>query len=219
MKLNFSLDTAVIVTLISVLLYMVGQVYLSSFLRPFGAEISVLNFSIQDKLYYGYLKAVTHSIILVLIAIIFFIAIPLFYKGLGIDIYLKKFFKKLNSKFIQKKTHTRPIHNSSLEAKFEKSINYKIYFFYSILGFLISSLFYLAYIEKNTEKDAAEYLNNYSEKLTEIKLTKPFNGRAFEIMCGQSNCAVLIEDKNAIELHYVDPKEIIIPSKNLRIRK
>ena len=63
MKINFSLDTAIIITLTSALLYMAGQIYLNSYLRPFGAEALVLNFSIQDKLYYGYLKTVNHWIL------------------------------------------------------------------------------------------------------------------------------------------------------------
>ncbi|MFV5492192.1 hypothetical protein [Acinetobacter sp. ASP199] len=51
MKLDFSLDAAIIVTIISVLLFMIGQPYLSSFLGVFGADLTVLNLSVQDKLY------------------------------------------------------------------------------------------------------------------------------------------------------------------------
>lgn len=216
MKLNFSLDTAVIVTLISVLLYMVGQVYLNAFLRPFGAEALVLNFSIQDKLYYGYLKTVTHWIILALAAIIIFIAIPLFYKGFGLDSKVKIFFKNLNKK-IKKKGFIPPIHNSSQEVLLEQSFNSKIYFLYSLMIFLIFSLLYLSHTEKVTEKQANNYLNNYSTQLSKINLIKPeLNTKVYKIICGQSLCAVLLEKDKKINLRYIDPKEIEIPNKNLK---
>ena len=78
MKLDFSLDAAIIVTIISVLLFMIGQAYLSSFLGMFGADLAVLNLSVQDKLYWGFSKSIQDIINLLAGFIIFFIVIPMF---------------------------------------------------------------------------------------------------------------------------------------------
>lgn len=43
MKLNISLDAAVIITSITAILYMVGQVHLNGYIGIFGADIAVLN--------------------------------------------------------------------------------------------------------------------------------------------------------------------------------
>lgn len=144
MKINFSLDTAIIITLTSALLYMAGQIYLNSYLRPFGAEALVLNFSIQDKLYYGYLKTVNHWILFLFALIVIFIGLPVFIKELGIDNKIKNFFKKLRKSHTSK-TYAR-IHNESSNRSFDQTIDsriallYPILFFYYIFIVLFSSL-------------------------------------------------------------------------------
>ena len=56
MKFNFSLDTAIIVTLLTVLLFGIGQAYLGGLLGSFYIDQITLNFSVQDKIYIGFLK-------------------------------------------------------------------------------------------------------------------------------------------------------------------
>ena len=57
MKFNFSLDAALIITALTALLYLVAQVFLAGYISIFGADITVLNLTVQDKLYYGFLKS------------------------------------------------------------------------------------------------------------------------------------------------------------------
>jgi hypothetical protein len=54
MKFNFSLDTAIIISLIAIFLFVSGQSYLGGLLRPFYIDPVVLNFSVQDKIYWGF---------------------------------------------------------------------------------------------------------------------------------------------------------------------
>lgn len=62
MKFNFSLDAALIITALTALLYLVAQVFLAGYISIFGADITVLNLTVQDKLYYGFLKSLVHTL-------------------------------------------------------------------------------------------------------------------------------------------------------------
>ncbi|MDC4371481.1 hypothetical protein OHV45_16005, partial [Acinetobacter baumannii] len=67
MKFNFSIDIAVIVSLTAIFLFVLGQSYLGGFLSPFYIEPVVLNFSIQDKIYWGFVKGKTFLLYLFLL--------------------------------------------------------------------------------------------------------------------------------------------------------
>lgn len=73
MKFNASIDVAIIISLITVFLFANGQAYLGGLLSPFGIDPIVLNFSVQDKIYIGYLKGLHYLLyaILALLLIIF----------------------------------------------------------------------------------------------------------------------------------------------------
>ena len=98
MKINFSLDTAIIITLVSVLLFMVGQVFLNATLTPFGGEAIVLNFSIQDKLYFGFLKTFNHWLWFLLFIVIIFVVFPTLINELNIIQKINSFSVQFNLK-------------------------------------------------------------------------------------------------------------------------
>ena len=134
MKLNFSLDAAIIVTIISVLLFMIGQAYLSSFLGVFGADLAVLNLSVQDKLYWGFSKSIQDIINLLAGFIIFFIVIPYVFRYLGGSHWLLKIIRKMKCEIKTNKAYTPQIHNSSIEkdrTKFGLPFIYLVCMFYS----------------------------------------------------------------------------------------
>lgn len=135
MKLDFSLDAAIIVTIISVLLFMIGQAYLSSFLGVFGADLAVLNLSVQDKLYWGFSKSIQDIINLLAGFIIFFIVIPYVFRQLGGSHWLLKIIRKIRREIKTNKAYTPQIHNSSIEkkdrTKFELLFIYLVCMFYS----------------------------------------------------------------------------------------
>ncbi|SDB90780.1 hypothetical protein SAMN05421733_104185 [Acinetobacter boissieri] len=56
MKFNMSFDVAIIISIVTVFLFANGQAYLSAYLNVFGIDIISLNLSVQDNVYYGYLR-------------------------------------------------------------------------------------------------------------------------------------------------------------------
>ena len=209
MKINFSLDTAIIITLTSALLYMAGQIYLNSYLRPFGAEALVLNFSIQDKLYYGYLKTVNHWILFLFALIVIFIGLPVFIKELGIDNKIKNFFKKLRKSHTSK-TYAR-IHNESSNRSFDQTIDSRIALLYPILFFIIFALFYLAHLERKTQEESQKIIVDFPAKLLKVEVKELDLKDPHKLLCGQSLCAIVSKNEQGnIILNYAEPKNITV---------
>lgn len=84
MKFNFSLDAAIALTLTTVFFYTSGQIYLNGILSPFLIDSVVLNFSVQDKIYLGFLKGANEYLyILGACLILFFLRYIFIYFELG----------------------------------------------------------------------------------------------------------------------------------------
>lgn len=207
MKLDFSLDAAIIVTIISVLLFMIGQAYLSSFLGMFGADLAVLNLSVQDKLYWGFSKSIQDIINLLAGFIIFFIVIPYVFRQLGGSHWLLKIIRKIRCEIKTNRAYTPQIHNSSIEKKIERNLDYRLFIWYACFIAIVGTVYYIVHIQ-NYAKEAANkaLLNSHNFKQVEIK-QKP-NQEAYKILCGQNLCAVLMVNGKQKSLHYIDPKDI-----------
>lgn len=89
MKLNISFDIAIIISLVAVFLFANGQAYLGGYLGVFGIDAVSLNYSIQDKVYYGYIKGFNYLLYFIYTLIIITI---LWYVTKAID--LSRRFKK-----------------------------------------------------------------------------------------------------------------------------
>lgn len=90
MKFNFSLDAALIITALTALLYLVAQVFLAGYISIFGADITVLNLTVQDKLYYGFLKSLVHTLYFTFALFVLFIAVPSIFNNFGGNIWFHK---------------------------------------------------------------------------------------------------------------------------------
>lgn len=210
MKINFSLDSAIIITLVSVLLYMAGQVFLNAVLTPFGGEVMVLNFSIQDKLYFGFIKTFNHWLWFLLFIVVIFVVFPIYFNQLGINHRINKFFRNLSKK-INGNKYTPPIHNSTSSELNEEIINSRLIILYTIILFLIGSVFYLSNLEKTTKSNSLEVIKNFPDKLLKVEVKDPLLSNSYKLLCGQSLCAIVSKNnKGDITLNYVDPKNITI---------
>lgn len=200
MKFNFSIDIAVIVSLTAIFLFVLGQSYLGGFLSPFYIEPVVLNFSIQDKIYWGFVKGKTFLLYLFLLFGSFYIlTYTFFYVVLNRPYSL--FLKDLPTKL----THFL---NNILDLFKLKSIN-SLTFLY---GTIIFPIFVLASINLSAEQgeiDGRDLYNNI-QKRPLVKITDSKSNIAqYRILCGSTLCAVIDEKKN---ISLVEPKSIIYPN-------
>ena len=65
MKLNLSADLAVVISLITVFLF--ANAYIGGYLNAFNVEPIILNYSVQDKIYIGYLRGFNYLIYAILV--------------------------------------------------------------------------------------------------------------------------------------------------------
>ncbi|MEJ7938452.1 hypothetical protein WKH77_11725 [Acinetobacter baumannii] len=204
MKFNFSIDIAVIVSLTAIFLFVLGQSYLGGFLSPFYIEPVVLNFSIQDKIYWGFVKGKTFLGFLFLLFGSFYI---ITYAFVYLVIYqpYSLFSKNGPKKLIY-------FFKNILNIYKLKNINY-LTFLYSTIIF---PLFVLASINLSAEQgeiDGRDLYNNIQKrplvKITDSKSNIP----QYRILCGSTLCAVIDEKKN---ISLVEPKSIIYPNQKFK---
>ncbi|MDC4785902.1 hypothetical protein QDR25_12790 [Acinetobacter baumannii] len=200
MKFNFSIDIAVIVSLTAIFLFVLGQSYLGGFLSPFYIEPVVLNFSIQDKIYWGFVKGKTFLGFLFFIFGSFYI---ITYAFVYLVIYqpYSLFSKNRPKKLIY-------FFKNILNIYKLKNINYLTFLY----GTIIFPLFVLASINLSAEQgeiDGRDLYNNIQKrplvKITDSKSNIP----QYRILCGSTLCAVIDEKKN---ISLVEPKSIIYPN-------
>ncbi|MFL9532590.1 hypothetical protein ACKEPO_12930 [Acinetobacter baumannii] len=200
MKFNFSIDIAVIVSLTAIFLFVLGQSYLGGFLSPFYIEPVVLNFSIQDKIYWGFVKGKTFLGFLFLIFGSFYI---ITYAFVYLVIYqpYSLFLKNRPTKLIY-------FFKNILNIYKLKNINYLTFLY----GTIIFPLFVFASINLSAnqgEIDGRDLYNNIKKrplvKITDSKSNIP----QYRILCGSTLCAVIDEKKN---ISLVEPKSIIYPN-------
>lgn len=202
MKFNFSIDIAVIVSLTAIFLFVLGQSYLGGFLSPFYIEPVVLNFSIQDKIYWGFVKGKTFLGFLFLIFGSFYI---ITYAFVYLVIYQPY-------SLLLKNRPTKLIYffKNILNIYKLKNINYLTFLY----GTIIFPLFVFASINLSAnqgEIDGHDLFNNIKKrplvKITDSKSNIP----QYRILCGSTLCAVIDEKKN---ISLVEPKSITYPNQN-----
>ncbi|RFS32229.1 hypothetical protein DYI81_06880 [Acinetobacter sp. SWAC5] len=208
MKFNFSLDAAIALTLTTVFFYTSGQIYLNGYLSPFLIDSVVLNFSVQDKIYVGFLKGVNEYLYILLAGLIIFF-------GRSIFIYFefgKAIDKKLTSFIPQnerpKKTVLR-IHNSEFFDGIEKS-----YSTVALTTLLTMILFWgvlqaFVHIEKKGKNISTEVMKD----VRVLPKVKSDGQELFLIKCGSSLCALIDEKKN---VSLVEPKNVVLLGSNFK---
>lgn len=211
MKFNFSLDVAIIISLIAIFLFASGQADLGGFLRAFHIDPIVLNFSIQDKVYWGYLKGLNPIAYTLLIIIIYFsiryIDTTLQIRD-RIDALIITFLRK---KFNFKLKHQPPIFNQNSKIEVENNFFSSIIFAILIYGLFTISLSILVDVEKRGRNRGDAILANPS-KLPLVKITgTETNLKQYRILCGSALCAVIDEKKN---VSLVEPKNVVYLSSN-----
>ncbi|QER39244.1 hypothetical protein F2A31_05820 [Acinetobacter suaedae] len=207
MKFNFSLDTAIIISLIAIFLYVSGQAYLGGLLRPFFVDPVVLNFSIQDKIYWGFLKALSPLIAIFLTGIGLYV-VRYIYVSLDLDQTIVDFLRR-KIKFRLK--HQVKPHNSSQIDELGK--NYTTFTIYVSLIVGCSVLIFTSILDTQDKgkKNGTDILANINE-LPLIKITgSETDLKQYRILCGSALCAVIDEKKN---VSMVEPKNVVYLSSN-----
>jgi len=206
MKLNLSLDLAVVISIITVFLFANGNAYLGGYLHVFNIDPLVLNFSIQDKIYIGYLRGFYYLFYFILILLVYIVSR---YILLSLDIpgafnrYLDKKLNNLHPK------HKLSIHNSSFYE--ELDISYKQNSFLGLLVFilLISTLLLIWNSENSAKAAARKDIQTLDFEKVQVR-NKKGTPTLFLVECGASLCALMGKDRKVI---LEDPKNIIFPVK------
>jgi hypothetical protein len=192
MKLNLSADLALIISIITVFLFANGNAFLGGYLSVFNVDPVILNYSVQDKIYIGYLRGFDYLIYGILVL---FICMAAWHIWLSIDgtrrinIFLDK---KLNSTTLKK--HAPTIHNSTFHEELENSYSRNSTLGVLVIIILVSTLFLLANTEKTAKAKAFEDIKEKSFDKVSIKLAKEKDTH-FAVLCGSTLCAIMDEDK------------------------
>ena len=211
MKFNFSLDTAIIVTLLTVLLFGVGQAYLGGLLGSFYINPIILNFSVQDKVYIGFLKGFNLFIWASCVFIILF-SLRHIWSSSGAAAYLdKKVVQYLQRKLNIKHIDTLQPHNRSQQEEFEKSFSSIAVTMLLSIGLLIGYLYALSNLEKKGKEKGSTILEDV-RVLPKVNVNNS-NTVLYLIQCGTSLCALIDEKKNVT---LIEPKNIVLIGSNFK---
>ncbi|MDH2620539.1 hypothetical protein QDT42_08235 [Acinetobacter baumannii] len=192
MKFNASIDIAIIISLVAVFLFANGQAYLGGYLGMFSIDPLLLNFSIQDKLYIGYLEGFPYLFILVIILMIYAIVIYAI-RSTDLLIKLNNYLEhKLNKNH---KQNTQPtIHNSTRYDEIDKDYKNHSFLVVALLVLLLSTLLLLAHTEKQAQKIATNNLDQFKFKQVYLK-ANPKGPEIFIVKCASNYCAVINKEK------------------------
>lgn len=201
MKFNLSLDVAVIITIFTVFLFANGNAYLGGYLQTFNIIPSTLGYSIQDKIYIGYLKGFSY---LIGFLCFIFLYIVCRYVLLSLDIP-RRFDNYLDKKLRKSRAKYNPsIHNSSFYEDLDNSYKQNTSLGLIVFILLISTLFLLAHTEKSANAQALKNLESFAFKKIEMT-SNTKKSEFFLIQCGSNLCAVIDRDKR---ITLQDPKKI-----------
>ncbi len=213
MKFNFSLDLAIIVSLLTVFFYACGQNYLAAYMGVFLIDPVVLNFSAADKINWGFLNcAEIISLFLIFFLIISYIS------------YIASFFDiKTPFKFTlfkKKSKHIPPIHNTSMRHAKIASRIHNNFWILAITLIIFGSFISFALIDIRAKDSAKAVLEN-PYNLPKVRLKDALKNPALEndaskythhlIRCGINLCALIDEQKN---VSLVEPKNVEYLSSN-----
>jgi hypothetical protein len=210
MKFNFSLDAAIVLTLTTVFFYTSGQIYLNGYLSPFLVDSIVLNFSVQDKIYVGFLRGINEYLfILTACLIMFFIRYTFIYFEIG------KWIDKKITSYIPKnerpKKHVLRIHNSEYYDGLDKNYSNVVLSTLLILILFGGVLLALSHIENKGKEISSKVMKDVSV----LPIVKSNGQERFLIKCGSSLCAVIDEKKN---VSLVEPKNVVLLGSNFKGR-
>ncbi|ESK54884.1 hypothetical protein [Acinetobacter tjernbergiae] len=204
MKFNFSLDTAIIVSLFTVFFYACGKNYLAAYMAVFLIDPVVLNFSAADKINWGFLNcAEPIGLLLIFLLIIFYIQYLFSYFDIKIPFKLSLLKKKAE--------HIPPIHNSSIKQELIESRVHTSFCMMTVTLIIIVSFLSFAAIDIRASKAANLVLENPTSlpKVT-LKSDKTLQD-LHVIRCGINLCAVIDVKKN---VSLVEPKNVVYLSSN-----
>ncbi|MCU4389391.1 hypothetical protein KTH73_01485 [Acinetobacter courvalinii] len=211
MKFNFSLDTAIIISLIAIFLFVSGQAYLGGLLHTFYVDPIVLGFSVQDKIYWGYIKGLNPIAYSLLIIFCYF-----FIRYIDTSLEIRSRMSEKIANFVRKKIdfrleHKPYIHNQISKTETENGLFSSIMLMAIIYGLFLSSLHGLSHLEKKGSSSGKLILNNIKE-LPLVRITGAETSvNQYRILCGSILCAVIDEEKN---VSLVEPKNVIYLSSN-----
>lgn len=204
MKLNLSLDLAVVISIITVFLFANGNAYLGGYLHIFNIDPLVLNFSVQDKIYIGYLKGF-HYLCYFILILLGYIVLRYFLLSLDVPSSFNRYLtKKLNTLHPK---HKLSIHNSSFYEELDVSYKHDTFFGLIVFILLISTLLLLANSEKSAKAAAHKDIQTLDFEKVQLR-NKKGTPTLFLVECGASLCAVMGKDKKVI---LEEPKNIIFP--------
>ncbi|EXA96566.1 hypothetical protein J507_3167 [Acinetobacter sp. 1295259] len=192
MKFNASIDIAIIISLIAVFLFANGQVYLGGYLGTFGIDPVLLNLSIQDKLYIGYLEGFIYLLVLVFVLMGYVI---LLYTVRSTDLFIKfnNFLDRKLNEHHRKNSHPT-IHNSTRYEEIDKDYKNHSFLIIALLVLLLSTLSLLANTEKKAQEEANNDLKQFKFKQVYLK-ADPKVSELFIVRCGSNYCAVINKEK------------------------
>ncbi|HHW53353.1 MAG TPA: hypothetical protein GXX13_09305 [Acinetobacter towneri] len=190
MKLNLSIDLAIVISLITVFLFANGNAYIGGYLHTFNVDPIILNYSIQDKIYIGYIRGFNYLIYTILIL---FFCIAAWHIWISLDAS-KKIAEYLDKKFsTTPKKHKPAIHNSIFYEELANSYSRSSTLGILIILTLVSTLFLLAKTEEAAKKQAYADIENMSFDPVSFKSTVDKHTH-FVVLCGSTLCAII--DKN-----------------------
>ncbi|MDM1272590.1 hypothetical protein [Acinetobacter indicus] len=191
MKLNLTADLAVLISIITVFLFANGNAYLGGYLSIFNIDPIILNYSIQDKIYIGYLKGFNTFIYAILVTLI---CMAVRFIWIAMDLS-----RKINN-WLDRKLNTSPnnftpvIHNSSFHEELERSYSRNASLGVSVMIILIVTLFILADTEKNANQKAVDDLNRLAFDTVSLKSSDKKDTHKI-VLCGSTLCAVIDDNK------------------------
>lgn len=192
MKFNASIDIAIIISLVAVFLFANGQAYLGGYLGIFSIDPLLLNFSIQDKLYIGYLEGFPYLFVLVIIFMIYAIAIYTI-RSTDLSIKINNYLEHTLNKNYRKNTQGT-IHNSTRYDEIDNDYKNHSFLVVALLILLLSTLLLLIYTETEARKEALNNLEQFNFKQVHLK-TNPNSSELFIVKCGSNYCAVINKAK------------------------
>ena len=203
MNSNYLTAVATTLSILGVVSYGCGTLYLSGYLEIFDVSLAALDISTFDRMYYGFLKPIKYIIYGICIFFILSFCLYLISDELLLWVYKTKI-KKASKKILS-------IGTSEFQSQ-KAQIVRKLFYSSFILFSLIVLLCYLFSVAVEAQDKAREVLKD-PKKLTSVVLKKSINDKYHLILCGSSLCAVLDNQKN---IHYIEAKDIIILSENFK---
>ncbi len=213
MKWNASFDSAVLLALVTALLYSSGLAYQQGFLMEIGLGRTMLESSFYQIIYSGFLNNIAG---LFAFSFSVFIFSVLFYSTVRNDTKeIIQFLKKLYFRIVRKPFQAQDNDNK------KSTIKFVIYQSCIFTLLIVSCLLVLSSIEKRGKERAKSFLNYHQENLdsSDGMISVSFNGEDKKlrlIMCGVSDCAGIEGKTNNIYFFSKSAGYVLLGGKNIK---